>query len=230
VKSICIIPARGGSKRIPRKNIKPFLGKPILAYSIELALQSKLFDTVMVSTEDAEIAEVAKSYGAEIPFIRSASNADDNASTFAVLEEVLSFYNDQNILFSEACCLYPCAPLIQLERFQKAHSKLANFDCVLPVLEFSFPIQRAFELSDSNEQIAFVYPEHITTRSQDLRPRYHDAGQFYWFKPEIVLAKSQLITNKTGAVIIPAIEGQDIDTYSDWQMAELKYRILHDIS
>ena len=218
---MCIIPARGGSKRIPRKNIRDFLGKPIIAYSIEAALSAGLFDRVVVSTDDREIAEVATSFGAEVPFMRSAANSDDYATTIDVIEEV---YRRLGEHYEEVCCLYATAPLLRVEHLRAASSLLVSgkFDAVFPVVRFGFPIQRALARGDTG-RVAMFQPEHQATRSQDLPPAYHDAGMFYWIRPEIVLAKRQMYTDNSGSIVLPEQQVQDIDTETDWVMAEYKY-------
>jgi len=223
--NICIIPARGGSKRIPRKNIKPFLGKPIIAYSIEAALDSNLFDEVMVSTDDEEIAKIAKEYGAKVPFFRSNENSDDFATTFDVIEEVIFAYKEKGMEFDNLCCLYSCAPFVSGKDLQTALNLLVEkkFDTVFPVLSFSFPIQRA--LRESEGKINMIHEEHLTTRSQDLEDRFHDAGQFYWCNTEEVLKTRKLLTLNTGGLIISELAAQDIDTEIDWRLAELKYQL-----
>ena len=227
--NICIIPARGGSKRIPRKNIKDFVGKPIIAYSIEAALKSGLFDEVMVSTDDEEIATIAKKYGAKIPFYRSAGTANDHATTFDVIKEVLTDYKQSQITFENACCLYPCAPLVTAEKLTAAYQKLQYFDSVLPVVKFGFPIQRALK-KEENDKLSFFQPEYELTRSQDLAESYHDAGQFYWFSTEKILKEKKILTHNTGAIVLSELEVQDIDTETDWKLAELKYKMQHEVS
>src|SRR5690554_1237368 len=227
--NLCIIPARGGSKRIPRKNIKAFLGKPIIAYSIEAALKSNLFDEVMVSTDDDEIAAIAQEYGARVPFMRSDKNADDFATTYDVIEEVLQQYKEAGNTFENTCVLYPCAPFITVARLKEAYKKLEKFDTVFPVVQYGFPIQRALK-KNKDDKLAFYQPEFELSRSQDLTPSYHDAGQFYWLKTNVLLANKTIISNNTGAVIVSEMEVQDIDTEVDWKLAELKYKLLHDIS
>ena len=225
MKRIAIIPARGGSKRIPRKNIKNFLGKPIISYSIDAALKSDLFDEVMVSTDDEEIATIAKKFGANIPFLRSEKNANDFATTFEVIEEVISNYKNSNSIFVEACCIYPTAPFTTSERLKFFHEQLTNskFDCVFPVLKYGYPIQRALQLNDYN-QLRMISPEHLTTRSQDLEATYHDAGQFYWFNVEKLMNYKQLWTQNSGAFEIKEMEAHDIDSLDDWEIAEFKYQ------
>ena len=225
MKKLAIIPARGGSKRIPKKNIRLFLGKPIIAYSIEKALASKLFDEVMVSTDDKDIAEIAIRYGAKVPFFRSINNSDDHATTIDVIEEVLNEYKVLDKFFDYTCCIYPCAPFLRVENLQNSFLKLElnDYDCVFPIVRFSFPIQRAVKIND-NQKLALLYPEHELTRSQDLKPYFHDAGQFYVFNVEHIIKEDKLYTTNSGIFEIPEIEAQDIDNEIDWQMAELKYR------
>lgn len=224
--NVAIITARGGSKRIPRKNIKDFLGKPIIAYSIETALKSGLFDLVMVSTDDEEIAEVAKKYGAQVPFIRSKQTADDFSTTVDVITEVLNELQSIGKHFENACCIYPTAPFITKQTLQEAFDLLIKnkFDSVFPVCPFSSPIQRALEITDS--KINMVWPENLNKRSQDLSPRYHDAGQFYWMNVQSFLKEKKVFTQNTGSIILNEIQVQDIDTESDWKIAELKHSLL----
>ena len=228
--NLCIIPARGGSKRIPRKNIKDFLGKPIIAYSIEAALRSELFDEVMVSTDDAQIAEVAIKYGAKVPFTRSEKNSNDFATTFEVIEEVVLKYKSLGLIFEYTCCLYSCAPFVNSIKLCKSFETMLNgkFDSVFPVMAFGSPIQRALKLRN-DKKTDFYYPEHSLARSQDLVPSFHDAGQFYWMATEKCLGQKKIITNNTGSIIISEIEGQDIDNEIDWKLAELKYELLQSI-
>jgi len=223
--NLCIIPARGGSKRIPRKNIKLFLGTPIIGYSINLALQSGLFDEVMVSTDDAEIAEVAKTFGAQVPFPRSAENANDFATTMAVLKEVLAAYEKQGKSFENVCCIYPTAPLITQKALNEGFRKLVaeGYTSVYPVAPFSFPIWRSIKIEQGKTKMN--WPEFANTRSQDLPQAYHDAGQWYWFVPAKI--GDSLYTENSGAVVLSELEVQDIDSETDWQMAELKYERIH---
>ena len=225
--NLCVIPARAGSKRIPKKNIKDFLGKPIIAYSIEAALKSDLFDEVMVSTDDPKIKKIAVKYGAKVPFSRSKKNSDDYANTYDVLEEVLNEYKKHQIKFDYVCCLYACAPFVTSIKLIEGLNVLKsnNFDTVFPVMSFSFPIQRALT-KDKNNKISFINPEYSLTRSQDLEESYHDTGQFYWLNSSVLLSNKKLISTNSGCIIISEIEGQDIDNPSDWHLAELKYEIL----
>ncbi len=226
-KRIAIIPARGGSKRIPRKNIKDFLGKPILAYSVEVALESRLFETVMVSTDDPEIAEFGKKYGASIPFLRSAENANDTAGTAAALLEVIENYLNRGETFSYGCCLYATAPFITPEKLRRAYQKVkeGGFDTVFTATQFSYPIQRALRQTDTG-RVEMIWPENQSKRSQDLEPTYHDAGQLYWFRPEALKREKRLFTENSGILEVPQTEVQDIDEPEDWQIAEMKYQFL----
>lgn len=225
--NLCIIPARGGSKRIPRKNIKSFLGKPIISYSILTAIASNLFDEVMVSTDDLEISEVATSFGAKVPFLRSEKTSNDISTTFEVLNEVIYRYKIENLEFENICCIYPCAPLININKLASAYNLLneKKFDTVFPVIRSGFPIQRYLQI-DHNSRVSFFYPELALTRTQDLPPSFHDAGQFYWINTKACLKEQMLITSNTGCIEISEIEGHDIDNEVDWKLAELKYEFL----
>ena len=226
MKNLCIIPARGGSKRIPKKNIKDFLGKPIIAYSIQAALNSNLFDEVMVSTDDEKIAKIARQYGANVPFMRSKENADDFATTVEVLLEVIEKYIALKLTFDNICCLYPTSPFTTGKKIKEAFIKLKeeNLDAVFPVMAFSYPIQRALKLND--DKISFFYPEFENSRSQDLEETYHDAGQFYFLKATKVLKNKRIFSNNVGGVIISELEAQDIDNETDWKIAEIKYELI----
>lgn len=226
MKNLAIIPARGGSKRIPRKNIKNFLGKPIIAYSIETALNSGLFDEVMVSTDDNEIAEIAKKYGAKVPFFRSEKTANDFAHIAEVIEEVLDTYKLTNNEFENLCCIFSTAPFIKKGRLKEGFELMINnnFDSVFPVLKFSYPIQRALKIE--NEKVSMILPENFNKRSQDLMPAYHDSGQFYWMKTSEFYKQKRLFAENTGAIILSEMEVQDIDTNEDWEVAEMKYKLL----
>lgn len=224
---IAIIPARGGSKRIPKKNIKDFLGKPIIAYSIEAAIQSNLFDEVIVSTDSEEIAEIAKKYGAKIPFLRSEKNSNDFATTFDVIQEVLEWYSDKNITINKASCIYATAPFITSNLLIQADQNLTSnqFDTVFPVTRFGFPIQRAIKKTNNSGKMELFQPEHLNSRSQDLEPAFQDAGQFYFFIPNEILKKKKLWTDNSGIIEIDELLAQDIDTETDWKLAELKYQL-----
>lgn len=228
MKSLAIIIARGGSKRIPGKNIKPFLGKPIIAYSIESAINSNLFDEIMVSTDNNEIASISKQYGAKIPFMRSNKNADDFATTADVIIEVLNKYAGIGLHFDYAICIYPTAPFVDTSLIKKGFNFLleGGYDTVFPVIPFSFPIQRAVKIN-SNNRIEMLQPRYLRTRSQDLEKTYHDCGQFYWLKVDNFLEKQEIWTNNSGALILSEMEAHDIDNFEDWKVAEFKYKYLH---
>ena len=223
--NICIIPARGGSKRIPRKNIKEFLGKPIIAYSIQAALDSGLFDEVMVSTDDLEIADIAKKFGAKVPFMRSANNSDDFATTFDVIEEVIKYYKDQSVEFNNLCCLYSCAPFVTSKILLKAYNQLIEkkFDSVFPIISYSSPIQRALKVNQG--KVSMILKDNLNIRSQDLEKSFHDAGQFYWGNTNQLLISKKLITSNSGGIEISELDAQDIDTIRDWNLAELKHQL-----
>jgi N-acylneuraminate cytidylyltransferase len=226
MRCIAIIPARGGSKRIPKKNIKDFLGKPIIAYSIAVAIESELFDEVMVSTDDQEIAKVAERYQAKVPFIRSAKNSDDYATTANVITEVLDSYKKHNQYFDYACCIYPTAPLITSASLKNAFNLLRSlkYNTVFPVAAFNFPIWRSLELKDG--KIDMFWPENRDKRSQDLPKAWHDAGQFYWINVPAFCKEPLLYSSNSGSIELTSLEVQDIDTIADWKMAELKAQLL----
>ncbi len=225
-KAIAIITARGGSKRIPRKNIKDFCGKPIIAYSIEAALESSVFDEVMVSTDDEEIAAIAKKYGASVPFMRSEKTANDFATTVDVISEVLERYEESDKQYTYACCIYPTAPFVTPEKFQEAMERLedSKADSVMPVTAFSFPPMRGMYLRD--EKLGYAFPEYAQKRSQDIETMYHDCGQFYCFEVKRFLETRKLVTENTKAIVVSELEVQDIDNEIDWKLAELKYQIM----
>lgn len=226
MKKLAIIPARGGSKRIPRKNVKPFLGKPMIAYSIEAALATGLFDEVMVSTDDEEIASIARQYGARVPFMRSAETANDFATTADVLTEVLSNYKKQGLEFDYFCCIYATAPMIQLKDIVSSFDllKSSDFTLVYPVVQFSYPIWRCLDLLDDGSMKRH-WPEFERSRSQDLPKEYHDTGTFYWYK-----TKEWLSGNiKLGGIEVDETTIQDIDTEQDWKLAEIKYKMMHNL-
>lgn len=224
--NIAIIPARGGSKRIPRKNIRDFLGKPIIFYSIEAAIKSNLFDEIIVSTDDAEIAEIAIKYGAKVPFLRSKENSNDFATTASVLLEVLNWYKNEGILFESAICIYPCSPFVSAELFEKANAVLKSqkADCVFPVIKYGHPIQRALKL-DENGKMTVFFDEFSNARTQDLQNSFHDAGMFYFFDVNKFIKNQNLRTNNSFAMEIDENMTQDIDSETDWRLAELKYKL-----
>lgn len=226
MKNLCIIPARAGSKRIPKKNIKPFMGKPIMAYSIEAALQSGLFDEVMVSTDSEEFAAVARLYGAKVPFLRSEATANDYATTADVLFEVLEKYKEQGRVFDNLCCLYSTAPFVTKENLQKAYGLLSDeIDASFTVVEYSYPIQRSLVVKDG--KIGMAYPEFAASRSQDLEKHYHDAGQFYFIKTAALLEHKTLWAPRTAPLVLSELNVQDLDTETDWKLAEMKYQLLN---
>jgi len=225
-KAIAIIPARGGSKRIPGKNIRSFCGLPIIAYSIKAAKATGLFSEVMVSTDDVQIAEIAKAEGAVVPFMRSKENSSDMSSTADVIKEVLSAYGQAGKSFDYCCCIYPTAPFISPERLKQGFQRLeaTGADSVFPMVRFSYPVWRGLE--QQGEFVRMIWPEHSATRSQDLKPVFHDAGQFYWIRTTSFLKNKELFTSKSVGLEIPESEAQDIDTMEDWKLAELKFKTL----
>jgi pseudaminic acid cytidylyltransferase len=223
---VAIITARGGSKRIPRKNIKPFLGKPIILYSIEAAISSGCFSEVMVSTDDDEIAEIARKAGAKVPFKRSTKNANDHATTADVILEVLNQYMELGANFDTACCIYPTAPFVNADKLKEAYRLLSKegVKSVVPIVRFSFPILRSFKME--NGYVKMNWPEYLNTRSQDLPPAFHDAGQFYFFKIADFIKDKKVFTDCTLGMEMPESEVQDIDNEEDWKVAEIKYTFL----
>lgn len=224
MKAIAIITARGGSKRIPKKNIREFCGKPIIAYSIQAALQSGIFDEVMVSTDSEEIAVIARQYGAQVPFLRSEQTSNDMATTADVLQEVLHQYQRLKKKFDVICCIYPTAPFVTAEKLIQALKKLvqSGADSIMPIVQFSFPPQRGLLIRDGRLQ--YEFPQYEKSRSQDLEPVYHDCGQFYICKTEAFEKYHTLITSNAVSIIMSDEEVQDIDNLSDWALAEVKYR------
>lgn len=222
---LAVIPARGGSKRIPRKNIRPFAGKPIIGYSIEAALDSGLFDRVVVSTDDEEIAAVARAFGAETPFIRPSSLADDHTGTNAVIRHAIIWHRDQGQPVDYACCIYATAPFIQVRYLKEGFEKLvaSGKSYVFSVTSFPFPIQRAIRLNARGE-VEALFPEHVFSRSQDLEDAYHDAGQFYWGRAQAFVDEIVAFSPASLPVILPRHLVQDIDTLEDWRRAELMYQ------
>lgn len=224
--SIAIITARGGSKRIPRKNIRPFLGAPIISYPIAAALESGCFREVMVSTDDAQIATLAQSAGASVPFLRSGRTSDDYATTKDVVEEVLARYREIGREFQRFCVIYPTAPFVTAGKLRAAAALLEEGGAkgVVTAVRFGFPPQRAFINSDAG--LVYWMPENRDRRSQDLQPLYHDAGQFYFVDCDSFHAEGTLIPRGTHMLECPETEVQDIDTEVDWQLAEIKYKLL----
>lgn len=224
-RNLAIITARGGSKRIPRKNIKEFCGKPILHYSIQAALDAGIFDEVMVSTDDEEIAEIAKAAGARVPFFRSEQTANDFASTDDVIMEVLSEYQKRGEVFDAFCCIYPTAPFLNGQRLKEAMALLDTADSVMPIVPFSYPPQRGLIINEKG-LVARQFPEYATARSQDLPKIYHDCGQFYACRTKPFLEAGTTDVENLVPLILSEMEVQDIDTLEDWEIAEIKYRRL----
>lgn len=229
MKSLAIIPARGGSKRIKKKNIRDFLGKPIIAYSIQEAVDSCIFKKVMISTDSEEIAQVGISYGAVVPFFRSKKNADEYSVLADVALEVITKYNKMGETFEYACLILPTAPFVKKENLQKALGilKKGETDCVFTVTEYSFPIQRSLKIEKG--LLKMNWPENMRKRSQDLEKTYHDAGQFYFFKVDEFLKQKKLYMDKSTPITLSNLEVQDIDTETDWKLAELKYKLINNL-
>lgn len=227
--TIAIITARGGSKRIPKKNIRDFCGQPIIAYSIKAALESGMFSEVMVSTDSEEIAEISRQYGANVPFMRSEKTSDDYATTADVILEVLDRYKEMGKEFEYACCIYPTAPFVTGEKLQDAMRIMEEKNPVevMPVVAFSYPPQRCYVI-DEQGLIKYKYPEYMTARSQDLEKQYHDAGQFYMYHVEKYLACNGKVAEGVMPIIVSDLEVQDIDSEDDWKVAELKYQLMRD--
>lgn len=219
--NVCIIPARGGSKRIPRKNIRKFCGKPMIAWSIEAAIYSKCFDRIIVSTDDYEIADVSEKCGAEVPFMRPPELADDYASTTAVIAHAVQWQNDHNAAPDNVCCIYATAPFVQAKDINRGLDLLlsSKADFAFSVTGYDFPIQRAVRIT-RDEQVEMFQPEHFNTRSQDLEEAWHDAGQFYWGSASAWLQGKAIFGSKSKAVFLPRYRAQDIDTPEDWKRAE----------
>ena len=227
-KSVAIIPARGGSKRIPRKNIKDFYGKPLIAYSIETALESELFDKVIVTTDDEEIAEIAKAYGADVPFIRPKELSDDFSGTQAVIDHALAWLEEQGEHYEFVCTIYATAPLLQVKYLIEGYNALKDSSAInaFSATSMPFPIQRTFKVDEDGRCKMFT-PEYYMTRSQDLEEAYQDAGQFYWTKTgknsdDVMFGKDSI------PVILPRHLVQDIDTLEDWQRAEIMYKVIQE--
>lgn len=225
MKNIAIIPARRGSKRIPHKNIKDFLGKPIISYAIDTLIQTNLFSTVMVSTDSVEISDIAKKYGAEVPFYRSSINSSDSATTTDVILEVIDSYKKHNISFNYFCCVYPCTPMLSCDDIIKSMNLLIEhkYTTVFPVIKYSHPIQRC--ISIKNDIPIRLYKEYENTRTQDLEPMFYDAGQYYCGNVDLFVSdeNKSLLTNNTGCVIVDQNKYQDIDNLEDWKLGEFKY-------
>ena len=227
IKRLAVITARGGSKRIPKKNIREFCGRPIIGYSIQAAKDAGVFDKVMVSTDSEEIADIAKKEGAEVPFLRSETTSGDFATTSDVILEVLLEYEKKGILFDEVCCIYPTAPFVTGKKLKEAVAILEDkkYDSVMPVTPFSFPPLRGMVMD--GDKISYKWEEYEDSRSQDLETIYHDCGQFYVLSVKSFKNTRKMVTRNTGAIEISEMEMQDIDNEIDWKLAELKYELLH---
>lgn len=224
---LAIIPARGGSKRIPRKNIKAFCGKPMIAWSIEAALASGCFDQVIVSTDDEEIAVVAQEYGAVAPFLRPAELSDDHTGTLPVVRHAIEWYKARGTLLDQVCCLYATAPFVRGEDIQRGLGVLeqTGADYAFSVTSYAFPIQRAIRITEA-ERVEMFHPEHFNTRSQDLEEAYHDAGQFYWGLASAWSEGKVIFSQASAPVILPRHRVQDIDTPEDWLRAEWMFKAM----
>ncbi len=227
MKKLCVIPARGGSKRIPRKNIKLFHGQPMISYSIRAARDCGLFDTIIVSTDDEEIASVARAHGAETPFVRPAELANDYAGTGAVVVHAIQWFREQGIVYDATCCIYATAPLIDPDRLKEGWARLSEPGrrFAFSVTSFPFPIQRALKKT-SDGSVDMFWPENLSKRSQDLEPAYHDAAQFYWGWSDAWVNGEIAFSPISAPVILPRTHVVDIDTPEDWEVAEVTYRVL----
>jgi len=221
---IAIITARSGSKRVPKKNIKLFMGQPIISYPISAALNTKIFDEVMVSTDSEEFASIAKNFGAQVPFLRSEKNSNDTASTFDAIEEVITCYKERGKIFDYVCCIYPCSPFLTSKMLIQAYKNLENNDAVMPVCKYSPPIDWALTI-DKNNTLSPLDRNKLNLRSQDITPKYFDVGMFYFCKISKMLEQKTLMPNKTYPFIINSKYCQDIDTDEDWEIAEMKYKL-----
>ncbi|MDP9940099.1 pseudaminic acid cytidylyltransferase [Ectopseudomonas alcaliphila] len=224
---LAVIPARGGSKRIPRKNIKPFCGKPMIAWSIEAALASGCFDAVIVSTDDAEIAEIAKAYGAQVPFMRPVELSDDHTGTIPVIRHAVQWFSESGLHPDKVCCIYATAPFVTADSIRKGLSVLlqTSADYAFTVTSYAFPIQRAVRLTE-NGRVEMFQPEQFNTRSQDLEEAYHDAGQFYWGGADAWLESRPLFTCASAPILLSRHRVQDVDTPEDWLRAEWMFKAM----
>jgi N-acylneuraminate cytidylyltransferase len=230
MKNLAIIPARGGSKRIPRKNIRSFCGQPIIKYSIDAAIKSNCFDEIMVSTDDQEIADIAISLGAKVPFFRSLENSGDTVQIANVAIEVLNYYTERGKKYRLFCCILPTIPFISAQRIIEglALMKKQKTEAVFPVLRYGYPIERSLTLSA--ERAKMRWPENYDVGSQHFMPSHHDAGQFYWLKTESFLKQKKFFLDKSHAIELSELEAQDIDNEEDWKVAELKYKIIKEMN
>ena len=225
---MALIPARGGSKRIKNKNLKLFCGKPIIEYSIDLAIESRLFDEVMVSTDSKEISILAKKRGASIPFLRSKKNSDDYTTLGDVIFEVVEEYSKRNKFFDEICCILPTAPFVTVDQLISANSLLSSgFNSVFPVFNIDYPIQRALKIdNDKKNSVSMIWPKFLNTRTQDLEKAYIDSGQFYFLKTKAIYEEKAVFNSNSGVIVVDENEVHDIDTIEDWKIAEKKYKLL----
>ena len=226
---IAVIPARGGSKRIPRKNIKPFCGKPMIAWTIEAALKSECFDKIIVSTDDVEIAEIAREWGAEVPFMRPATLSDDYTGTIPVIHHAIDWLVQKGEKIDEVCCIYATAPFVTANDLRQGLDVLQREGCTyaFSVTSFPSPIQRAIRITESN-RVQMFNAEYFNTRSQDLEEAWHDAGQFYWGKASAWQQEKTLFSQDSAPVVIPRYRVQDIDTMEDWVRAEWLFKTMRD--
>jgi pseudaminic acid cytidylyltransferase len=224
---LAVIPARGGSKRIPRKNIKEFCGKPMIAWSIEAAIQSGCFDEVIVSTDDQEIADVARQFGASVPFMRPAQLSDDYTGTIPVIRHAIEWMRAQGRDVQQVCCIYATAPFVRAEDLCTGLQLLTEqeSDYAFSVTSYAFPIQRAIRLTPA-KRVEMFNPEHFNTRSQDLEETYHDAGQFYWGQADAWVEGRPIFAESSAPVVLPRHRVQDIDTLEDWERAEWMFKAL----
>lgn len=225
--NVALIPARGGSKRIPRKNLKPFCGQPMIAWPIAAARQAGCFDRILVSTDDDEIAAVATGLGAEVPFRRPAALADNHATTGAVMAHAAQWLREHAPATANLCCIYATAPFLQPEDLVQGLRMLQDRQCdyVFSAARYAFPIQRALRITASGA-VEMFHPEHRLTRSQDLEPAYHDAGQFYWGRIDAWLQQRPVFSAASAALVLPSHRVQDIDTPEDWERAEVMFQVL----
>jgi len=225
--NIAVIPARGGSKRIPRKNIRPFCGKPIIAYSVETAMKSGLFDSVVVSTNDEEIAKIARKHGADVPFMRPAELSDDFTGTTPVFRHAVEWHLDNGHDVSAACCIYATAPFTTTEDIIKGHAAISDAPAAFSITTFPYPIFRGLQRNE-NATVSLIWPENRQARSQDLPEAFHDCGQFYWGTTDFLLSGREFMDGEATGIPIPRHRVQDIDTEEDWVRAEAMYRVLRE--
>lgn len=228
---LCVIPARGGSKRIPHKNIKEFYGQPIIAYSIKAAIASKCFDKIIVSTDDKDIAELAIQYGAEVPFIRDSCLSNDSAHVLPVIKHAIEYFEAKHEFPVEVCCIFATAPFIRSSDIFKAYKQLKekNLGYCFTATSFSYPIQRAFKIN-KKKHVNMFNPDLFESHSQDLEEAFHDAGQFYWGMVDFFKQQKPIISEAASAFLLPRYLVQDIDNEEDWKMAEIMYQVLQESS